>query len=365
MSYLPRIAESYQGITFSSDELSYYSRHLLLPSVGTSGQQKLKAARVLVVGAGGLGCPVLQALAGAGVGQLTVIDGDAVALSNCARQWLHCVSDAGANKAVSAKDKLVELNPYIRIEAVSEMLSSSNASELIGAHDVVVDATDDLEVRYLIDAVCEDFELPWVHAALYRESSQLCVFWARHGARFKDLFPERSEAPSCAGAGMIGAAASATANLQALEVIKLITGKGQPKLGEVVSIHSGNLQIQSFRLPGVQMPAAPAQDEATAKHALSADMLSQELSIGAAIRKYDLRSERARATTPLSDVEVISAETILETGLPDTDHHKCVLICEEGLVSGLLADALRCRGHQHVFHLQGGVASMPERLRIQ
>lgn len=339
MSYLQRVAEAYGDITFSSDELAYYARHLLLPSVGTVGQQKLKAARVLVLGAGGLGCPVLQALAGAGVGMLTVVDGDVVSISNVSRQWLHTVAEQGTNKANSAAGSLSELNPYIAVTSVAEMLTEGNAGELIAAHDLVVDATDDLEVRYLIDSVCAELDRPWVHAALYRDSSQICVFWDRCGARFADLFPERGDAPSCAGAGMLGAAASVAANLQALEVIKLITGNGTPKVGEVVSIHTGSLQLQSFRMQGVAQPEQFAE-LASGAFAMTVDDLLQERSIGASIEELDVRAG--------------VAETILERGLPESGASKIVLICEEGLVSGLLAEALRRRGYEQVYHLEGG-----------
>lgn len=352
MSYIASISESFTAQTFSQQELAYYARHLLLPSIGTVGQQKLKAARVLVVGAGGLGCPVLQALAGAGVGQLTVIDGDEVGLSNLARQWLHRHVDSGRNKAESASEKLCELNPFIRVDAVSTMLTVSNANQLITEHDLVVDATDDLEVRYLIDDVCAEFDRPWVHAALYRESSQFCVFWAKCGARFNQLFPERSEAPSCAGAGMIGAAASVAANLQALEVIKLITGNGTPKVGEVVSVQTSCLLMQSFRLPNVVQPEVFADAEMPS-HAMTKDALLQLQSIGEPIDVLDLRSDGAEA---LPDATKISAETILEQGLPDCGQSKVLLVCEEGFVSGLLADALRSRGNDKVFHLDGGMS---------
>ncbi|MGJ8651869.1 MAG: ThiF family adenylyltransferase [Opitutaceae bacterium] len=355
MSYIARVAESYRSILFSQEELSYYARHLLLPSVGTVGQQKLKAARVLVVGAGGLGCPFLQALAGAGVGHLTIVDGDAVAISNVSRQWLHRVEDAGRNKAVSAAEKLGALNPFICIESHPKMLDASNADALIEAHDCVIDATDDLDVRYLIDEVCAKWDRPWVHAALYRESAQFCVFWDKCGARFDKLFPERSAAPTCAGAGMLGAVASVTANLQALEAIKLITGSGVPKVGEVTSVHATHLQIQGFRLPDVVLPEV-FPEAAVPSHAMTRDALHQAQSIGEPIEIFDLRSGEAEG---FSEATKISAEAILESGLPNCGQSKVLLVCEEGLVSGLLADALRSRGQDKVFHLDGGQGPAP------
>ena len=353
MSYLARLTDEAAKVSFSQDELAYYARHLLLPSVGTVGQQKLKCARVLVVGAGGLGCPVLQALAGAGVGHLTVIDGDKVALSNISRQWLHRVGDVARNKAESAAEKLREHNPFIHVESLADMLDSQNVETLIESHDLVIDATDDLEVRYLIDEVCAARDKPWVHAALYRESAQLCVFWGQYGARFNQLFPERSEAPSCAGAGMLGAVASVTANLQAVEAIKLIVGNGTPKVGEVVNVHAANLQIQVFRLPGVTVP--PVYESASlAAHSMSIESLKQARSIGETIRIVDLRSPSVGSLVAIPSAEMVAAEAFLEKGLLQLGAQKVLLVCEFGSVSNLLADALRSRGHEQVFHLEGG-----------
>lgn len=359
MSYISRVAERCSSIVFSQEELSYYMRHLLLPSIGTVGQQKLKAARVLVVGAGGLGCPVLQALAGAGVGHLTVVDGDRVALSNLSRQWLHRYEELGRNKALSAQQQLSHLNPFIEIEAISSMLDASNAQDLIGAHDIVVDATDDLQVRYLIDEGCAAFNKPWVHAALYRESAQLCVFWEACGARFNQLFPERSDAPSCVGAGMLGAVASVAANLQALEVVKLIVGSSAPKVGVVVSIQATGHQIQTFKLPQVTAPELIQQtQDPVPAHAWCMDQLRQAQSIAAPLRLLDLRSKAQCAALPLEAAERISAEQLLEAGLGEVQSNTIILlVCGEGVISSLLADALRSRGHGNVFHLEGGYSA--------
>ena len=363
MSYLARIADACTDVPLSKEEMRYYARHLLLPGIGTLGQQQLKAARVLVVGAGGLGCPVLQALAGSGVGTLTVIDGDCVDVSNLARQWLHHYVDVGLNKAVSAQHKLLALNPFIQVEARTEMLQADNADEMIATHDVIVDATDNMEVRYLIDEVCARYNRPWVHAALYRQSAQLCVFWEACGARFSALYPERSEAPSCAGAGMLGAAASAVANLQALEVIKLITAYGRPQVGAVVSLNSSTLQMQSFKLPGIRTPEMiESADRVLSKHGCTVDALRQRQSIGEALRLIDLRPEKQFAEGTIPSAEHLSAEAILESGLTHDSKQSVILFCEEGTISSLLVDALRSRGAESLYHLDGGFRGWSESL---
>ncbi len=355
MSYLPRIAQASATMELSREELAYYARHILLPSIGTMGQRKLKTARVLVVGAGGLGCPVLQALAGAGVGHLTVIDGDIVAVSNLSRQWLHRYADAGQNKAVSAQHTLRQLNPFVEVAGQPAMLSPENAQALVEAHDLVVDATDDLDARYWIDDACAASDTPWVHAALYRERSQLTVFWANCGARFRGLYPEPAEAPSCAGAGMLGATASIVGNLQALECIKLITGNAQPKVGQLVSFDADVLALQSFQLPGVQQPTRI--DDPAAKSPASGitqEALQQALSIHEPLQLLDLRSRSQYESGSIAGAHHYSAEQILEEGLPTHGASRIVLFCQEGSISQILVDALHARESVKLQHLEGG-----------
>ena len=352
MSYLQRIAASCADVTLSKEEMAYYARHLLLPGIGTDGQRKLKAARVLVVGAGGLGCPALQALAGSGVGQLTVVDGDVIAQSNLARQWLHLPEDVGANKAESAKRAVVAMNPYVQVEAIAEMLTAENAEALIAAHDLVVDATDDMDVRYLMDATCARFNRPWLHAALYRSRGQFCTFWDACGARFKQMYPEKSEAPSCAGAGILGASASVIANYQSLEAVKLITGCAAPCVGKVVSIDTFSLQQQAFRLPGVYVPEVIEAAHRLPAHSCTVDELRQRLSIAEPLRLIDIRSADLHTQGAIADSEFLDVDELLQADFSRAQ--RVVLYCEEGSISGLVADALRSRNPDTVYHLEGG-----------
>lgn len=356
MSYLSRIAQTHASIDLSREELAYYARHILLPSIGIGGQRKLKSACVLVIGAGGLGCPALQALAGAGVGHLTVVDGDTVAISNLSRQWLHRYSVAGGNKALSAQSTLQDLNPFIEVFALASMFDQENAHALVEAHDIVVDATDDLDVRYLIDDVCAELDRPWVHAALYRERAQLTVFWQSCGASFRKLYPEPGQAPSCSGAGMLGASASVVGNLQALEVIKLITGNSVPKIGELVSIDSAGLSLQSFQLLDVRPPQVIAVEDANhlSNLAMSAVALRQALSIHEPLTIIDLRTASEFEKAAIPNAQHLSEQAILENGLPDDRKGKTVLICEEGLISCMLADAFSSEDAP-IYFLEGGM----------
>jgi adenylyltransferase/sulfurtransferase len=353
MSYLLRIAQTYPAVELIREELAYYARHILLPGIGSIGQRKLKAARVLVIGAGGLGCPVLQALAGAGVGRLTVVDGDAVAVSNLSRQWLHRYADAGQNKARSAERSLSELNPFIEIVAEPYMLSPENAAALVEAHDLVVDASDELAVRYWIDDACADLDRPWVHAALYREGSQMTVFWARYGVSFRKLYPEPSEAPSCAGAGMLGATASIVGNLQALEAIKLITGNATPQVGKLVSFNAAGLSLQSFNFPEVSAPLLHSDRPAIA-HSISVDALQQVRSIHTPLQLLDIRSRSLYDAGTIEGAQHCSAEQILEVGLPDPTAAHVVIFCQEGSISQILVDALYNRHSPKLESLSGG-----------
>lgn len=356
MSYIDRISKAYLDHELSPEELAYYARHILLPGIGIAGQRKLKAARVLVVGAGGLGCPALQALAGAGVGQVTVVDGDTVSISNLSRQWLHRFADDGGNKALSAVASLRALNPFAEYHAEAGMLSRDNARAQVARHDLVVDATDDLSVRYWIDDACAEWDKPWVHAALYRENAQLSVFWASCGSRFRKLYPDPSEAPSCSGAGMLGATASVVGNLQALECVKLIVGQAVPAIGQLAVLDAAGLNLQSFRLPQVELPPIFA-DDSPPSHGMLPERLRQALSIHEPLQLLDLRSRADYEASSIPGALHYPAEKILEQGLPGGEATKSVLFCEEGILSSMLVDALHHKNEEAIAHLEGGFAA--------
>lgn len=355
MSYLPRVAEEFSNAVLNQAERAFYARHILLPGIGLDGQRRLKSARVLVVGAGGLGCPVLQALAGAGVGTLDVIDGDQVALSNLSRQWLHRVEDVGSNKAVSACASVQQLNPFIQVSATAEFLNSGNADQLIASCDLVIDATDDLDVRYLIDSVCARNDRPWVHAALYREAAQLTVFWEQVGSSFRKLYPEPSSAPSCAGAGMLGASASLVGNLQALEAIKLITGNGRPCVGRLLSVDSRGLVLRTFDMPGVAAlePIPTSSGDSTSEWSLSLDAFAQAQSIHQPMTVIDIRIRSEFEQAHIEGALHVPDSQILEDGLPDDVSGVVVLVCEVGVISAMLAEAL-CNEYEDLRFLAGG-----------
>ncbi len=219
------------------------SRHLLLPGMGLEGQRRLRNARVCVVGAGGLGAPVLQYLAAAGVGTLGIVDDDVVDLTNLQRQVIHGTSDVGRPKVDSARDAVLELDPTIVVRTHPVRLSSSNAAVLLGEYDLVVDGTDNFPTRYLVSDACAALGLPVVWGSVLRFDAQVSVFWALAGVTLRDLFPDEpapGDVPSCSEAGVVGALCGQVGSLMATEAIKLITGLGRPLLGRVLALDALN-----------------------------------------------------------------------------------------------------------------------------
>lgn len=217
-------------------ELRRYARHLLVTEFGEEGQRRLKNARVLVIGAGGLGSPALMYLAAAGVGTLGVVDFDVVEESNLQRQVIHGTGDVGRPKVDSATDRVAELNPLISVRTHRTELTSANALELFGQYDIVVDGSDNFATRYLANDACALIGIPYVWASILRFEGQASVFWAGHGPCYRCLFPEPpppGAVPSCAEAGVLGVLCASIGALQATEAIKLITGIGDPLLGRL------------------------------------------------------------------------------------------------------------------------------------
>jgi molybdopterin/thiamine biosynthesis adenylyltransferase/rhodanese-related sulfurtransferase len=221
----------------STEEVRRYARHLLVPDVGALGQRRLKNARVLVIGAGGLGSPALLYLAAAGVGTLGIVDPDVVEESNLQRQVVHGVSDLGRLKVDSAAERIAEVNPLVRVVTHPVRLDSGNALEILAGYDVVVDGTDNFPTRYLVNDACGLLGLPCVWGSIYRFDGQASVWWAGHGPCYRCVFPEPPPpglVPSCAEGGVLGVLCAAIGSIQATEVIKLVTGIGSLLLGRLV-----------------------------------------------------------------------------------------------------------------------------------
>ncbi len=229
---LPPLVEPASDLT--PEEVRRYSRHLIIPDVGMTGQKRLKNARVLIIGAGGLGSPALLYLAAAGVGTLGVIDFDEVDESNLQRQVIHGQSDIGKPKAVSAREAVAETNPLVEVVVHNERLDNDNVLAIFSGYDLIVDGTDNFATRYMVNDACVLLGKPYVWGSIYRFDGQAAVFWAEHGPCYRCLYPEPPPpgmVPSCAEGGVLGVLCASIGAIQVTEAIKLITGIGEPLLG--------------------------------------------------------------------------------------------------------------------------------------
>lgn len=242
---------------FTDEELERYARHIVLPEIGGAGQQRLKRARVLVIGAGGLGAPVLEYLAAAGVGTLGIVDDDTVSLSNLQRQVIHATDTIGTAKTKSAKAAIARINPNVAVELHDFRLTADNAAELIARYDIVVDGSDNFETRYVVADACAAEKRPLVHAAVGRFDGSVTVLTpfetgadGKPNPGYRDLFPEAPPeglVPSCAVAGVVGALTGVVGTLQAMEAIKLITGIGEPLVGRLLLYDALSARFDTIR----------------------------------------------------------------------------------------------------------------------
>ena len=218
-------------------DLERHSRHILLPQVGAEGQAKIAKSRVLCVGAGGLGSPVIQYLAAAGIGHLTIVDDDVVDITNLQRQIIHRTSDIGTPKAESAKRYVTDLDPNISVKSITSRLDESNANEMFSGHDLIIDGTDNISTRYLIDDTCVKLGIPWVYGSVYRFEGQVSLFNYQGGPRYRDLFPEAPPdhlIPSCSEAGVLGVLPGIIGCLQVNEAVKILVNIGEPLSGKLL-----------------------------------------------------------------------------------------------------------------------------------
>ncbi|MFI7588441.1 ThiF family adenylyltransferase [Spongisporangium articulatum] len=365
------------GPPLTPAQLQRYARHLVLPDLGGDGQRRLLAARVLVVGAGGLGSPVLQYLAAAGVGTLGVVDADTVDVTNLQRQVVHGVDDVGRLKVDSAASALARVNPEVRVVRHAERLSSANALEVLRGYDLVVDGADNFPTRYLVSDACEVLNLPCVWGSIFRYDGQVSVFWAHPhdgtpGVTYRDLHPSPpapGAVPSCEQAGVFGAVCGTIGSAMAFEVLKLLAGVGDSLLGRLTvfdgqrfSWRTIDVRADPSRVPVTSLEAPAAAVEAPAAGELTpselATMLRERDSGERDFVLVDVREEweaqicavpgsslvpMAHWADPAQTVRAVSA------GRP------VVLYCKSGARSGRLLDALRAADVDGVTHLRGGV----------
>ncbi|HLW78245.1 MAG TPA: molybdopterin-synthase adenylyltransferase MoeB, partial [Terriglobia bacterium] len=235
----------------TKEEVLRYSRHLIMPEVGMEGQLKLKQAKVLAIGAGGLGSPLALYLAAAGVGKLGIVDFDVVDFTNLQRQIIHDTADVGRLKLESARDTIADINPNVEVVAHATRLTSENALEIIRPYDIVADGTDNFPTRYLVNDACVLEHKPNVYGSIFRFEGQATVFWADRGPCYRCLYPEPPPpglVPSCAEGGVLGVLPGIVGCLQALETIKLILGRGQPLVGRLLLFDALGMKFRELKL---------------------------------------------------------------------------------------------------------------------
>src|SRR5262250_3053577 len=238
-------------VTLNKDEILRYSRHLIMPEVGMEGQQKLKAARVLCIGTGGLGSPLALYLAAAGVGTLGLVDFDVVDYTNLQRQIIHSTADVGRKKLDSAADKLKAINPYLNLRTFDTKLSSANALELFREFDIIADGTDNFPTRYLVNDACVLTGKPNVYGSIFRFEGQASVFATKEGPCYRCLYPEPPPpglVPSCAEGGVLGILPGLVGVIQATETIKLILGSGEPLIGRLLLVDALGMRFRELKL---------------------------------------------------------------------------------------------------------------------
>ena len=303
------------------DNSSYerYQRQILLKGFGVSGQQKLLAAKVLVVGAGGLGCPALQYLAAAGVGTIGIVDEDIISITNLHRQILYTVDDIGFSKSVKAKERLAKLNPEINITAYNKRLTTDNALAIINDYDLVIDATDNFSTRYLINDACVLLNKPIVYGAVAQFEGQVAILNYNYNtnivaANYRDLFPTppvEGEVLNCAEAGVLGVLPGIIGSLQASETIKLIAGIGKPLINSLLTYHSLTNQIYE-----IEIVAREATRSLLPSNEADFRKMDYEWFCAAPSSKFEINWENFNQISTSTDIEIIDVRELGETPLP-------------------------------------------------
>ena len=361
----------------TSEEVLRYSRHLILPDVGLEGQRRLKAARVLLIGAGGLGSPAALYLAAAGVGTLGLVDFDVVDVTNLQRQILHGTKDVGRPKLASAADRIYDVNPNVEIEAFETKLTSENALEIIRDFDIVIDGTDNFQTRYLTNDACVLLGKPNVYGSIYRFEGQVSVFATRAGPCYRCLFPEPPPpglVPSCAEGGVLGVLPGLVGTLQATEAVKLILGIGEPLVGRLLLVDALGATFRTVHLR--KDPNCPACGTHEIRELIDYDQFCGVNTVPSPsdeipeITPTELAAKRARGDdfdlidvrepyelkiASIPDARLVPLGTLIEA-LPTLDSaREIVVMCRSGQRSGKAVKQLQAAGFRRVWNLAGGI----------
>jgi molybdopterin/thiamine biosynthesis adenylyltransferase/rhodanese-related sulfurtransferase len=378
---LPPLVQPAESLTV--EEVRRYSRHLIIPDVAMTGQKRLKNAKVLCVGAGGLGSPALMYLAAAGVGTLGIVDFDVVDESNLQRQIIHGQSDIGRSKAESARDSVREINPLITVNVHEQRLDSSNVMELFAQYDLSVDGTDNFATRYLVNDACVLLGKPYVWGSIYRFDGQAAVFWAEHGPCYRCLYPEPPPpgmVPSCAEGGVLGVLCASIGAIQVTEAIKLLTGIGEPLVGGLMIYDALEMNYRKIAVrkdpncavcgehPTVTelidydefcgVVSEEAQ-QAAAGSTITAGELAELLDSDKPVYLVDVREPAEFEIVSIPGATLIPKDEILRgdalASLPQD--RQIVMYCKTGVRSAETLAAVKRAGFADAVHVQGGVSA--------
>ena len=374
-----------EAITLSNEEILRYSRHLIMPEVGMEGQQKLKAARVLCIGAGGLGSPLALYLAAAGVGTLGIVDFDVVDYTNLQRQIIHTTADVGRKKLDSATEKLKAINPFLHIRTFETKLTSENALEIFSDFDIIADGTDNFPTRYLVNDACVLTGKPNVYGSIFRFEGQASVFATKGGPCYRCLYPAPPPpglVPSCAEGGVLGILPGLVGVIQATEAIKLILGKGEPLISRLLLIDALGMKFRELKLR--KNPDCPV----CGTHPTVSRLIDYNEFCG-------IRGEETPATSNVPEMQVEELKRTLDAGedifvldvrepheyqicnigghliplgdLPKRVHEldssrEIVAHCRSGVRSAKAVDFLRQAGFRKVRNLAGGILAWADRV---
>lgn len=365
----------------SHDEILRYSRHLLMPEVGLGGQEKLKAASVLIIGTGGLGSPVSMYLAAAGVGRIGLVDYDVVDYTNLQRQIVHGSSSLGQRKVDSARQRLLDINPDIKVEVFNEPFTSENAFRIAESFDLIIDGTDNFPTRYLVNDVCVLTGKPNIYGSIFRFEGQLSVFWAEKGPCYRCLFPEPPPpglVPSCAEGGVFGVLPGTIGTLQATETLKVLLGIGEPLIGTLLLYDALEMRFDQVRLkknPNCKVCSndpeitelidyeafcgVPGHDhdegQLASEWEISAPELADLIERGTPVRIIDVREPHELQISAIQDAELIPLGTLAARMHELDSAQDIVLMCKSGTRSARALELLAGAGFRKLKNLRGGI----------
>ena len=377
------------GPALTVDEVRRYSRHLIIPDVAMAGQQRMMNAKVLCVGAGGLGSPALMYLAAAGIGTLGIVEFDTVDESNLQRQIIHGQSDIGKSKAQSAKEKIAEINPFVNVILHETRLDNSNVMEIFSQYDIIVDGTDNFATRYLVNDACVLLKKPYVWGSIYRFDGQASVFWAEYGPCYRCLYPEPPPpgmVPSCAEGGVLGVLCATIGSIQTTEAIKVLTGVGEPLVGSLMVYDALDMNFRKIKVR--KDPNCPLCSENPRQIALLPDyeafcgVLSEaaaEASTGSTITVQELKSKidaledyyliDVREPSEFDIVRIPTSHLIPKQGFIDgsvlatlPQDKPIILHCKSGVRSAECLAILKSAGFADASHVSGGVVAWAKQI---